>query len=677
MRFSYNIIQKFVSKELPEAHKLAKLLTMHSFEVEEIEKVGNDHIFDIDILPNRAHDSASHIGIAREAAALTDSMLKKEPVAPFLNDPSKIKDLTVKVEDNYLCDRYMAAVIRSVEVKDSPEWLRELLGSLGLKSINNVVDAANYAMLVTGQPMHVFDLAKIEAGQIHVRLAQKGETIETLDGTGYILDGSMLVIADKESSLAIAGIKGGKKAEVSSSTRNIVLEAAHFDPLSIRNTSRKLGLHTDASWRFERDVPRVFASEGIQLLVSLIEELAGGKTDKKTIDTYSGPDTKKVLAIDPAHAGAVLGLKLTKEKIVSLLRSIEFETEDEGDKLKVIVPPFRLDIEREEDLIEEVGRLFGYENIEPKMPVTALYPPKRNIKTYWMGQIKDILSASGFNEVYNYSFVSGESADNWMFDRDDLWELENPANEELRYMRPNLALRMLKNLKDNLKFSDSTMVFEVGEVFLKELKDREEGRVGLAIGSKTISENTFFELKGYMEHLLNGLGLTDILLDDSLTRDEKRILRFMHPARVAQVKLGEDFIGFIGQVHPSVAGAENFKGGAFICELNLTKLVEEAEKEEIYSPVSIFPQSVRDISVIVPKYTKADSVISVIEAGGGKLLRDVDMFDYYQEAQNTESASMAFHLIFQAPDRTLKSEEINNLTGRIEREIKNKGWEIK
>ncbi|MEX2145051.1 MAG: phenylalanine--tRNA ligase subunit beta [Candidatus Spechtbacterales bacterium] len=677
MKFSYNLIQKFVSGDLPEPNKLAELLTMHSFEVEDIKKVSGDYILDIDILPNRAHDSSSHIGVAREAAAVSGLKVKTEPVQLPVADPAKAGDIKVKTTGDFLCDRYMAAVIKGVAIKDSPKWLKELLESLGLNSINNVVDAANYAMLVTGQPMHAFDMDKIKGAQINVRLAQKGETIQSLDGNGYILDDSMLVIADEKSPLAIAGIKGGKEAEVHSGTKNIILEAAHFDPVAIRNTSKKLGLATDASWRFERNIPKTLVSEGMHFLIKTIQEVAQGSVEGKIADTYSGNLENKVLAVDIKRANSILGLNITKEKISSLLKSVEFGVEDAQDQLKIKVPPFRLDIEREEDIVEEIGRLFGYENIEPKMPVAALYMPERNVNTYWIAQIKNMLSAGGFNEVYNYSFISGDSVKNWRFEPKHLWELENPPGEDLRNMRPKLSPGMLKNIKDNLKFFNTVRIFEVGEVFSKNITDNEHSHVGLAIGSKSSSERLFFELKGSVEHLLNGLGLSDIWLDDSLRPEEKAELDFMHPARVAQVKIGDSLLGFLGQVHPAVASAENLKGSAFVCELNLEDLIREAEEEEIYSPVSNYPQSVRDISVIVPKYTKASAVISVIQAEGEELLRDIDMFDYYEEAQNADSVSMAFHLIFQAKDRTLKSQEVDNLTARIERQIKNKDWEVK
>ena len=295
MRFSYNFIQKFTDKKLPEAHKLAELFTMHSFEVEDIEKSSDDFIFDIDILPNRAHDAASHIGVAREAAALTGAGFKEQKYPEFKFEKSKTKDIEVKIDNKTACPRYSAAVIKGVEVKESPKWLKNMLASLGLNSINNVVDAANYAMLATGQPLHVFDLDKIEGDKIIVRRAKKGETIETLDGEAYILDESMLVIADTKDPLAIAGIKGGTKAEVTPKTKNILIESANFNALDIRKTSQSLGLRTDASWRFEHDAPQVLVPQGLGAVANAIIDIAGGKLVESAVDTLEKPPEKKVI----------------------------------------------------------------------------------------------------------------------------------------------------------------------------------------------------------------------------------------------------------------------------------------------------------------------------------------------------------------------------------------------
>ena len=340
------------------------------------------------------------------------------------------------------------------------------------------------------------------------------------------------------------------------------------------------------------------------------------------------------------------------------------------------VPLFRLDIEREADLIEEVGRIFGYENIEHKMPTAALHPPERNIKNYWLRQLRRHLSTAGFNEVYNYSFVSEEDLDLWEFDKKDAWELRNPASQDLKFMRPSLLPGMLKTIKENLKYYDEASVFEAGDIFKKK-QQIEQTRLSIAFSAKGANGESFYILKGEIEHLLHVIGISDVWFDDSLKPAEGKELSCMHPRRTAFIKTGDKQIGFMGQVHPRISDSKKLKAPVFIADIDTTILIEEAEEEEIYSPSSEYPRVIRDIAVIIPRDVKAESVIEKISTAGGELLRDVDMFDYYEETENIDNKSMAFHLIFQAEDRTLESEEVDEIMGKIEKEINNKGWEVK
>ncbi|MDX1607904.1 MAG: phenylalanine--tRNA ligase subunit beta, partial [Candidatus Spechtbacterales bacterium] len=571
-----------------------------------------------------------------------------------------------------------ASVINGVDVKESPKWLKKILASLGLNSINNIVDVANYAMLVTGQPLHVFDLDKIEGNKIIVRRAKKGEAIKTLDGEAYVLDDNMLVIADTKDPLAIAGIKGGTKAEVSGETKNILIESANFEPVGIRKTSQALGLRTDASWRFEHEVPLVLVPSGLNKAVEIITDIAEGKIQDTIVDTFKQSIEKRVIGIRPHRAGRLLGLELTGQKISSILNSLEFSVQKEQeDMLQVQVPPFRLDIEREADLIEEVGRIVGYENTEPKMPNAALYPPGRNVKNYWMRQVRRHLAASGFNEVYNYSFVSEHVLDLWKFDGKNIWELKNPVSNDLKFMRPSLLPGLLKTVKENLKHQDTVSIFEAGEVFQKE-SPQENSRLALALSAKKEGQSGFYALKGEIEHLFHVLGLSDIWFDDAIQDYQYKELSFMHPKRTAIIKTGDKGIGFMGQIHPGIAGDEKLKHSLFVSDIDLSALIEEAEEEEIYTPISEYPQVVRDIAVVIPVGTKADEIITEINSAAGELLRDVDMFDYYEEIENPESKSMAFHLVFQAEDRTLESKEIDDIMSKITHVLEqHSGWSVR
>lgn len=678
MKFSYNFLQDYVDKKLPEPQKLAELLTMHSFEVEGVAKKGSDYILDIDILPNRAHDATGHIGIARDVAALIGARLKVKKYASPKRQKAKTGELQVKVENKTLTPRYMAQVVGGVKVKTSPAWLRERLKVLGLNSINNVVDAANYAMLATGQPLHAFDYDKLAQHKIVVRAAKSGETIQTLDDQIFILENSMLVIADGQEVLAIAGIKGGKKAEIDKGTKTIVIESAHFDPTSIRRTSRALGLHTDASWRFEHDTPIVSAEQGLSYVTELICELTGGKARKEVVDTLVRAVPKRVIALRPQYARSLLGTDITEGKMSSILKSLEFSVTPSKNALKVGVPEFRLDIEREEDLIEEVGRMVGYEVIEPSLPMAVVIPPRRNPSRYWGTQIRHNLASRGFNELYNLSFVSKNVISVWGFAKRNLWKLAKPLSEDLTYMRPSLVPDTLRVVKENLRFFDEVRTFEIGEVFYKSAKASEETRLCISITAKQSSDAYFYELKEVVVNMFNSLGISDIWFDDALSSAEQKKVSFLHPSRRAQIKVGGSMLGFIGQINKDVAASGGLKGLMFVAELSFAALTDEAEREQIYAPVSPYPQSVRDISIGAGSDVRIGDVMRLINEAGGELLRDVDMFDYYEDASSAENLkSVAFHLIFQAEDRTLNSKEIDTIMNNITKAINGMGWEVR
>lgn len=683
MKFSYNILQDLVSKKLPPAEKLAELLTMHSVEVEGVTVEGSDYILDLDILPNRAHDLVGHAGVAREVAVLVGGTLKL-PKFFDITTTNKIKELNVEVKDSKLCTRYMAAFVRDVKVGKSPAWLKDRLEALGLNSINNVVDAANYAMLVTGQPLHAFDADNLTDNKIIIRKAKNGEKITTLDNENYKLSDEDLIIADEKFPLAIAGIKGGKKAEVDVKTTNLVLESANFNAISIRNTAHRLNIHTDASYRFEHGIPLTFAQDGVSYLMQLIKEVAGGIPQKEVISVGSKNQRKVVISIRPDYASKLLGEKLAKQKIISILKSLEFGVTSQKDKLKIVVPSFRLDIEREEDLVEEVGRIYGYENIKPLMPTAAFYPSTRNVKNYWVRQIKNYLSSRGFNEVYNYSFVGEDIIEAWGFNKKELWELENPLSQDFKYLRPSLLPQTLEKTRDNLRFFNDVQTFEFGEVFRRVPRvgsptsgASESTRLCIAMGEKSNSKETFYVLKGYVESMFNALGISDVWFNPEFTPNEQKQYPYLHPSRSAQVKLGNDTVGFIGQIKPHIADKYKLKGRLFIADFDATRLTQEAEEESIYTPISSYPQVVRDVSLIVPVDAKTSDVMEVVDIAGGELLRDVDLFDYYEAEDISGTKSLAFHLIFQSDKNTLKSQDIDKLMDKIYKEAKFNKWEIK
>jgi phenylalanyl-tRNA synthetase beta chain len=371
MKFSYNWLQSFFDKKLPRPEKLAEVLTMHSFEVEDVEKFGKDFVLDIDVLPNRT-DCYSHFGMAREISAILGLKLKEEK--GNLEEDKNLKAenfASIKVVSG--CQRYSAKIIFDAKVKESPDWIKERLEVCGIKPINNVVDITNYVMLELGQPLHAFDLEKIEGKKIIVRFAKKGEKILTLDDEEYDLDKDILVIADSKKPIAIAGIKGGKETGISEKTKVILLESANFDPITIRRGSIKLDLKTDASMRFSHGLDSNLTEIAANRAAYLISEICGGKVAKGILDFYPKKVFPKKIKLEIGKVESLLGTKIPKQKILKILKSLGFKV---NQKLIVEVPTFRRDVSIQEDLIEEIGRIYGYEKIEKKFPGFCFGPSK-------------------------------------------------------------------------------------------------------------------------------------------------------------------------------------------------------------------------------------------------------------------------------------------------------------
>ena len=664
MKFSYAWIQEYVTKKLPAPDELAELLTMHSVEVEDVLKTKGGTLLDIDILPNRAHDMLGHIGIARECAALLHTSLKAPTTKPL--DAVGTPPIKVSVQERYSCPRYMALVMDNISVGPSPKWLSSRLELLGLKSINNVVDAANYVMLESGQPLHAFDMHKLDGG-ITVRKAVGGEQITTLDGSKYTLDSSHLVIADSKDVLAIAGVKGGQKAEVTRNTNTIVLESANFDPIAVRRVSRDLSLHTDSSYRFEHGVPVSFPPIALARVTSLIGELAGGEQVGKIIDIASGKPRTTTLVLRASYTKSLLGVDIPLKKAQGILNSLEFTTEKKGsDALKVHVPSFRLDIEREEDLVEEVGRMYGYEQIKAQVPHGALsFPAEHDIRA-WDRLAKRTLMGLGAYETYSLSFISEQEKNYWGYGG-ELVEVANPISSEARYMRPSLLPRLLVAGIGNINIGRSGLLFEVGHVFSS---GRESERVGVIGFSSVRDPSLFYRVKGIAEGLFQGFRLADVWYDPKLTPQEKKDMAMFHPERRTLVKVGKELVGWIGEIHPDIVHASKGKGGYVAAEFDFVKLRELAEYEYIYQEPSKYPAVVRDISVVTPRQTHISTMMQIIHTAGGPLIQDIDLFDVYE-------ANAAFHVIFQARDRTLSSHEVDEHMKKITRAFTKQGYEVR
>ncbi len=696
-----------IKHKLPMPENLAELLTLHSFEVEAVEKTGKDWVFDIAVPTNRA-DCFSHIGIARECAANLNVKLKTSAKGGSASGEKnkrphfKTKDLKtgnfiqIEVQNKNDCPRYTAAVVTDVKVGPSPKWLQERLRVCGLRPINNIVDVANYVMLETGQPLHAFDFEKISdtnsttryarGKKIIVRRAAKGEKITTLDGEQYDLDEDTLIIADGAGSLAIAGIKGGKRTEIDSKTKTIVLESANFSPSLVRASSRKLSLKTEASLRFEHGVDSELAEQAIKRTAALIVEIAGGKPSLGVADFYPNKPAQKRIKIDVAYLRSLLGVEIHPQNIQDALERLGIQTQSRGLKSFVaVVPSFRPDLVFPEDIIEEISRLYGYDKIGAELPRSVLIPARRNEDIFWQNETRDMLKSAGFTESYNYSFIGAKESKIFGYKNGQgLSEVLNPVSAEYQYMRPSLIVNLLKSVERNQKRFSDIKIFEIGKIFSADAKETRmlTGVVtDLARRSpvEAKAENAFYLAKGAVDSICEGMGIDDVWYDEYRSKPDESPTGWWNASGSAAIKIGDEEIGFVGEITRSILDSLEITRKVAVFDINFEKLQKFATEEQEYSQPSKYPAAIRDIAVLVPNLTKVDEVSEIIETAGGKLVRDVDLFDMYEgEGLPDGKKNLAFHVIYQAEDRTLTSGEIDKLQNKIIAALEeNVEWEVR
>ncbi len=678
MIFAHDWLQDYISKKIPKPKDLAELLTFHSFEIEGVEKRKGEWIIDIDVLPNRAHDCLSHIGIARECAVLLGAQLKLPEVKLKESKKIKIKDLVkVQVENREDCPRYGAKVMLEIKEGKTPKYIKERLEACGLQSINSVVDITNYVMLETGQPIHAFDLDKL-GKNIVVRRAQKGEKIKTLDDKEYVLDGDILVIADSDKPVAIAGIKGGNSTGIDKDTKNILIEAGNFNQGIIRKASQLLKLKTDASVRFENEIDPSLIDYALERVCQLVGEYNKGEVAGGMIDLYPKKVLPKKIKLDLNYANKLLGLEIPKQKSISILQALGFRVGEKAGGLEVLVPTRRLDVNTQEDLIEEIGRVYGYENIPSVFPNVSLKPQERNNDVFWQSNIQDILKQANYLETYNYSFIGEKDKEIFSF-KDELVEVVNPASSLNKYFRPSLMPNLLKIAKENLKQFDEVKVFEIGRVAVLKKGIKEKSMLTAMLIKKNKGDKCFYELKGMATTLLNSLGVSDIWFDEVKPTPEDSKIDLWHPGKRAEIKVGDREIGFLGEIHPIVSGAYGLSQKVFMCDIDFDQLLNVVSEENEFQPISSFPATLRDLAILVPMGTKVVEIMNVINSAGGEIVKDIDLFDSYSgEGVPDGKENFAFHIVYQVLDRTLSSREVNKTHQEIIDALEqNLSWEIR
>jgi len=633
---------------------------------------------DVKITPNRG-DWASLLGMAREVRAHFGGRVNVPPCEPPESAAPVQQDVDIRIEDTGGCYTYVARVVRGLQVGPSPEWLVRKLEAAGLRAINVVVDVTNLVLLELGQPLHAFDLATLQGAQIRVRRARAGEKLATLDGQTRELVPADLVIADAERAVALAGVMGGAETEVRATTRDVLIESANFDPGRVRATARRAGLHTEASYRFERGVDRDGLARAADRAARLLAELAGGKVSAGRIEVRGDAAPRQDdVELDPARPGRLLGTPLSTEEIVALLARVDIRAElGSAGRLRCRVPSYRNDVHIEEDLVEEVARIYGYDRIPATLPTVKLAPVQLPAHYALQESARDALCAAGLIETYSYPVLPAVELERLRLPADDprrrVIRQLNPVTEGEADLRTSLLPSLLHAARRNLdRQVERVRLFEVGPVFLArkpgDLPDEPLSAAAVLtrgqaaeLWSPAARPAIFFEAKGVAERVFEALG---------------RKVRFragseaswLHPGACVDITLGKAFLGSVGELHPEVAASYGIAGPCAVITLELAPLLAETPREPVFREVSRYPAVRRDVAVLLRRDQAAGEVRDAIQQSGGDLFVSVDLFDRFEGPGIPDGhVSLAFRIVLQRPDRTLEEAEINKATERVRR----------
>ncbi|MGB9887267.1 MAG: phenylalanine--tRNA ligase subunit beta [Moorellales bacterium] len=640
----------------------------------------DETVLEVDVTPNRA-DCLGLVFLAREVAAVTGGRLHvPEPVLSPGSEPAQ-RYASVVVEAPDLCPRYVASIIRGVKLGPSPEWMQRRLRAAGMRPINNVVDITNYVMLELGQPLHAFDYHRLKGNRIVVRRALPGERLRTLDGVERQLNPEMLVIADAERAVALAGIMGGEETEINEGTDWVLLESATFSAAAIRRTARALGMRSEASLRFERGVDPERAPLAAKRAAALMAELAQGEVLEGLLDVGEQRVTIPVtIELSVERANTLLGVELSRAEIKGYLENLGLSCQEEGQGLKVEIPSYRGDLRLPEDLVEEIARLYGYERIPAVFPPLIAAEPKQEVRHQFLSRCRLFLADLGFQEVLTYSFISPRSFDRLRLEASHPWRrvltLRNPLGEEQSVMRSTLLPGLLTVAASNAASTswrwEACRLFELGKVFLPrewgELPREEWRLAALVTGQEPKGWNwpertlDFFYLKGILVALLETWGLSAAAT--FLPGPEWPVF---HPGRRSRLLLSEQEVGWLAEIHPEVQEAFGLPQRACAFELDLEAVLALATgTQRRYQPWARYPAVTRDLALIVPEEVTQARVQEVIARQGGVLLKEVRLFDLYRGKPVPEGyKSLAYRLVFQSEEHTLTEQEVNALCERI------------
>jgi phenylalanyl-tRNA synthetase beta chain len=634
-----------------------------------------DTIFEIDLTPNRP-DCLSVIGVAREIAAIQNSRLKY-PDFKLADKSNKISGLTsVIIEAPDHCPRYAARLIEDIKIKPSPFWLQERLLSVGQRPINNIVDITNFVLMETGQPLHAFDFDRLAENRIVVRTANQGETFVTLDQKERVLGTEMLMICDGQKAVAVGGIMGGLNSEIDDSTTRVLLESAYFDPVSVRRTSKRLGLNTDASHRFERGVDPEGQIAAANRAAKLMAELGDGRLISGLIDEYPNQQSVKSVQLSVKNTNRLLGTVLQRKDIENFLESIEFKvekigTEKDGDRLNVTPPSFRVDISRPEDLMEEVARLLGYNNIPttfPEMPASGRSSHKQ---IDLRNRVRQLMTGFGFREAINYSFAHKQSCDKLRIDSADprrlMVAILNPLTEDQAVMRTSLVPGFLENMHHNFAQQIKNLkIFEIGKIFINKnpqhLPEETEILAGLWTGSRNDAswqdpgaDCDFFDIKGVIEGLLTALRIDGI----KFSRMPENQCTYTRPGYTAQILSNNMPLGSVGEIHPQVLANYDLKQASFLFELNFDDLIPLIKDITHSEPIPKFPAVFRDITIIVDNDLETQKIITTAQDQPEELVESFSLLNVFEgKPIAAGKKSVSLRVTYRSSQKTLEDEDV-------------------
>ncbi|MCA9365151.1 MAG: phenylalanine--tRNA ligase subunit beta [Candidatus Moranbacteria bacterium] len=624
-----------------------------------------DATIEVDILPNRAHDCLSHEGIAREICAIENRKYSNESGSYRDNNKAQELDMTIEIDEE-VCNRYMAVEVKNITNGDSPDWMQRRLKQCGIKPISTIVDVTNYIMLKTGQPLHAFDQEKLSGNEekmtIGVRRAKHDEKIVLLDGSGKVLSEKDVVVVRNDKAIALAGIMGGKETAVSKETKSVILESASFDATTIRASRSNHKMQTDAAYRFERDIDPNLCVKAINQATKLLCEISGGVAGT-TKDCYPQQVKEWKIEVSTKKANDLLGTDLSQEEMIVFLGRLEIITQKkDNDMFVCTIPTRRIDLQNAQDVIEEIARLYGYENITPKAPTTAL-KKQGSDETAWefIKKVKDVLVRAGASEVYNYSFYSQKDAQNVGLGDSPHCVLENPLSIDYAIMRQTLLPGLLKTIKTNAKTFSQIMICEVGSVYFpKEDQELPEEKKMLAVAvfdQSTRGGESFFVVKGIVEFLCSQLGVDVIVANQEENQKTKIVEKTSHAGSEADIltKNCGLRLGTVMEINPATAKLYGVKNTTAYAEIDLEETRKVVVENHVYEPPLKYPAVQRDISINNEKGISADKIEQCIHQTGGELVYDVSVLDMFEDEL---VRNITFRIMFASQERTLKNDEV-------------------